>query len=159
MSETTIAPVRYSVTVPISAQRAFTLFTEGFNTWWIGHHIGEADLAEAVIEPRVDGRWFERDVDGSECDWGKVLVFDPPVRLVLSWQLNADFQYDPDMSRASEVEVLFTEENGQTKVGLEHRHIERHGERGDEMARSVGGEGGWPAIMDLYAKAAATAAA
>ena len=70
MSEMTIAPVRYSVTVPIPAQRAFTLFTEGFNTWWIGHHIGQADLAEAVIEPRVDGRWFERGTDGSECDWG-----------------------------------------------------------------------------------------
>ena len=92
----TIAPVTYSVTVPISAQRAFTLFTEGFNTWWIGHHIGEADLAEVVIEPRVDGRWFERGVDGTECDWGKVLVYEPPGRLVLTWQLNSEFQYDPD---------------------------------------------------------------
>ena len=157
MSETTIAPVRYSVTVPISAQRAFTLFTEGFNTWWIGHHIGEADLAEALIEPRTGGRWYERGVDGTECDWGKVLVFDPPARLVLSWQLNADFAYDPDASRASEVEVLFTEEGGQTQVALEHRHIERHAERAEEMAESLRGEGAWPAIMDLFAKAAAAA--
>jgi uncharacterized protein YndB with AHSA1/START domain len=155
MNQTTIAPVRQSVTVPISAQRAFTLFTEGFNTWWIGHHIGEADLAEAVIEPRVDGRWYERGVDGSECDWGKVLVFDPPGRLVLTWQLNARFEYDPDLAHASEVEVLFTEENGQTRVDFEHRHIERLGDGADELAKSVGSAGGWPSILDLYVKAAA----
>ena len=157
MNQTTIAPVRQSMTVPISAQRAFTLFTEGFNTWWIGHHIGEAELAEAVIEPKVDGRWYERGVDGSECDWGKVLVFDPPGRLVLTWQLNADFRYDPDLAHASEVEVLFTEENGQTRVDFEHRHIERLGAGADELAKSVSSPGGWPSILDLYAKAAAAA--
>jgi uncharacterized protein YndB with AHSA1/START domain len=157
MNQTTISPVRQTVTVPISAQRAFTLFTEGFNTWWIGHHIGQADLAEAVIEPKVDGRWYERGVDGSECDWGKVLVFDPPGRLVLTWQLNSEFQYDPDLARASEVEVLFTEEKGQTRVDFEHRHIERHGAGADELARSVAAPDGWPRILDLYAKAAAAA--
>ncbi len=157
MNQTTIAPVRQSVTVPISAQRAFTLFTEGFNTWWIGHHIGEAELAEAIIEPKVDGRWYERGVDGSECDWGKVLVFDPPGRLVLTWQLNARFEYDPDLAHASEVEVLFTEENGQTRVDFEHRHIERLGEGADELAKSVAADGGWPSILDLYVKAAAAA--
>src|SRR6266567_5252532 len=94
---------------------------------------------------------------GSECDWGKVLVFDPPGRLVLTWQLNAEFQYDPDLARASEVEVLFTEENGETRVDFEHRHIERHGAGADELARSVASDGGWPAILDLYAKAAAAA--
>lgn len=155
MSQTTITPVRYSVTVPISARQAFTLFTEGFNTWWIGHHIGKADLAEAVLEPRADGRWYERGVDGSECDWGKVLVFEPPDRLVLTWQINAEWQYDPDLSRASEVEVLFTEENGRTTVDFEHRYIERHGAGADELATSVAGEGGWPAIIERYAKAAA----
>lgn len=157
MNQTTIAPVRHSVTVPISAQRAFTLFTEGFNTWWIGHHIGAAELAEAVIEPKVEGRWFERGVDGSECDWGKVVAFEPPGRLVLTWQLNSEFRYDPDLAHASEVEVLFTEENGQTRVDFEHRHIERLGAGADELARSVGSPGGWPGIIDLYAKAAAAA--
>jgi uncharacterized protein YndB with AHSA1/START domain len=157
MNQTTIAPVRQSVTVPISAQRAFSLFTEGFNTWWIGHHIGKAELAEAVIQPKVDGRWYERGVDGSECDWGKVLVFDPPGRLVLTWQLNSEFEYDPDLAHASEVEVLFTEENGQTRVDFEHRHIERLGAGADELARSVSSPGGWPGILDLYAKAAAAA--
>jgi len=155
MSQATITPVRYSVTVPISSQRAFTLFTEGFNSWWIGHHIGKAELAEAVIEPRVDGRWYERGVDGTECDWGKVLVFDPPGRLVLTWQLNRKFEYDPDLSHASEVQVLFTEEDGLTRVDLEHRYIERLGAGGEELARSVAGDGGWPGILELYAKAAA----
>ena len=157
MNQTTIAPVRYSVTVPISAERAFTLFTEGFNTWWIGHHIGKAELAEAVIEPRVDGRWYERDVDGTECDWGKVLVFDPPGRLVLTWQLDAEFKYDPDLSHASEVEVLFAEQDGQTRVDFEHRHIERLGAGAEELARQLAADGGWPAILDLFAKAAAAA--
>jgi len=157
MNQTAAAPVRYSVTVPISAQRAFTLFTEGFNTWWIGHHIGQSELAEAVIEPRVDGRWYERDVDGTECDWGKVLVFEPPGRLIMTWQLNAEFRYDPDLSHASEVEVLFVEENGQTRVDFEHRYLERLGAGAEDLAKSVSAEGGWSAIMDLYAKAAAAA--
>ncbi len=157
MSQTTIAPVRYSVTVPISAQRAFTLFTEGFNTWWIGHHIGDAELAEAVIEPRVDGRWYERGVNGTECDWGKVLVYQPPSRLVMTWQLNSQFQYDPDLSHASEVEVIFTEADGQTTVDFEHRHIERLGAGAEDLAKSVASGGGWPAILDLFAKAAAAA--
>jgi uncharacterized protein YndB with AHSA1/START domain len=155
MNQVTIAPVRYSVTVPIPAARAFTLFTEGFNSWWIGHHIGSADLAEAVLEPKQGGRWYERGVDGSECDWGTVLVFQPPGRLVLTWQINGQWQYDPDPSRASEVEVLFTEDNGQTRVDFEHRHIERHGEGAAELARQVGADGGWPSILDLFDKAAA----
>jgi len=158
MSQTTVAPVTYAFTVPISAQRAFTLFTEGFNTWWIGHHIGEAELAEAVIEPRVDGRFYERGVDGTECDWGKVLVYEPPSRLLLAWQLNSEFTYDPDLSHASEVEVRFTEEGGQTTVNFEHRHFERIGVHGAELATYVSADGGWPAILDLYAKAAAAAA-
>ena len=153
----TIAPVKYTVTVPISAQRAFTLFTEGFNTWWIGHHIGEAELAEAVIEPRADGRWYERGVDGTECDWGKVLVYEPPSRLVMTWQLNGQFQYDPDLSHASEVEVRFAEADGQTTVDFEHRYIERLGAGAEDLARSVASGGGWPGILDLYAKAAAAA--
>ena len=153
----TIAPFRYSVTVPISAPRAFTLFTEGINTWWIGHRIGEAELAEVVIEPRVGGRWYERGVDGTECDWGKVLAFDPPERLVLSWQLNYQYKYDPDLAHSSEVEVLFTEENGLTRVALEHRNIERHGTGAEELAAGVSDEGGWPSILELYAKAAAAA--
>ncbi len=154
MSQTTIAPVRQTLLVPIPPQRAFTLFTEGFTSWWIGHHIGQGDLQEVVIEPRAGGRWYERSVDGSECDWGKVLVFDPPGRLVMTWQLDAKFEYDPDPAHASEIEVLFTEEDGQTRVDFEHRHFERVAENGAELARTVGADGGWPTILDLYVKAA-----
>ncbi|MDR2983820.1 MAG: SRPBCC family protein [Nocardiopsaceae bacterium] len=158
MSQSTITPVRHSVTVQISALRAFTLFTEGFNTWWIGHHIGEAEMAEAVIEPRVDGRWYERGVDGTECDWGKVLVYEPPNRLAMTWQLDCDFKYDPDLSHASEVDVQFTESGGQTTVTLEHKYIERHGAGAEGVYEGVSGSGGWPGILDLYAKKAAEAA-
>jgi uncharacterized protein YndB with AHSA1/START domain len=157
MSQTVIAPVRYSVSVPIPAQKAFTLFTEGFNSWWIGHRIGTAELAEAVLEPRQGGRWYERGVDGSECEWGTVLVFQPPERLVITWQINAQWAYDPDLAHASEIEVLFAEHDGQTRVDLEHRHIERLGAGADELAKAVAADGGWPAILDLYAKAAAAA--
>ena len=158
MSQATIAPVKYTFTVPISAQRAFTLFTEGFNTWWIGHHIGAAELAEAVIEPHVGGRFYERGVDGTECDWGKVLVCEPPRRLVMAWQLNSEFQFDPDLSHASEVEVRFAEDAGQTTVDFEHRYIERIGAGAEKLAKAVAADDGWPAILDLYAKAAAAAA-
>ena len=155
MSQATIAPVRYSVTVPIPADQAFTLFTGGFNTWWIGHHIGQADLAEAVLEPREGGHWYERDVDGSECDWGTVVTFQPPERLVVTWQIDSHLQYDADRARASEVEVLFAEKDGHTRVDLEHRYLERHGEGADVVARYVSGEGGWTPIMEGYARAAA----
>ena len=158
MNQTTIAPVRYELTVPISAPQAFKLFTEGFNTWWIGHHIGEADLAEAVIEAKAGGRWYERGVDGSECDWGKVLVFEPPNRLVVTWQINAKWEIDPDPEHASEVEVRFTEENGQTRVEFEHRHIERLGANAETLAKEVAAVNGWPRILDLYADAAKAAA-
>lgn len=151
----TIAPVRYELTVPLSADQAFRLFTEGFNSWWIGHHIGKAELAEAVLEPKAGGRWYERGVDGTECDWGKVLVFEPPGRLVVTWQLNPQFEYDPDPDHASEVEVLFTEENGQTKVDFQHRYIERLGAGAENLAKNVSSPGGWPGILDLFGEAAA----
>jgi len=157
MSKIGIAPVRQTLTVPIPAQQAFSLFTEGFNTWWIGHHIGAAELAEAVIEPRAGGRWYERGVDGSECDWGKVLIYEPPGRLVLSWQLNAKFEYDPDPEHASEIEVTFVEDGDHTRVDFEHRHIERLGPDADKLARNVASENGWPTILGLFAKAAGAA--
>ena len=94
------APVRCAVTVPLSPERAFALFTEGYYSWWPhGHHLGKADLADVVLEPRTGGRYYERGVDGSECDWGRVLVCDPPHRIVVSWQINANDETwfpDPD---------------------------------------------------------------
>ncbi|TDV55294.1 SRPBCC family protein [Actinophytocola oryzae] len=147
--------VTKTVTVDAGRERAFAVFTERFATWWPkSHHIGAADLADAVIEPKVGGRWYERGVDGTECDWGVVLAYDPPARVVLSWHLQGDWSYDPDPARASEIEVTFTEEaDGCTRVELVHRHIERH--RGaDDVVSGVDSPGGWTGILTDYAEAA-----
>jgi uncharacterized protein YndB with AHSA1/START domain len=156
MNQQTLAPVRHQVTVPLPIERAFSVFTESFDTWWPRtHKIGQADLAEAVLESRAGGRWYERDVDGSECEWGRVVAFEPPHRLVVTWQIGATWKYDPDPAHASEIEVLFTEEGGLTRVTLEHRHIERHGEGAEDLLKAVGSDGGWHGILERYAKAAA----
>jgi uncharacterized protein YndB with AHSA1/START domain len=156
------APVRCAVTVPLSPERAFALFTEGYYSWWPhGHHLGKADLADVVLEPRTGGRYYERGVDGSECDWGRVLACDPPHRIVVSWQINANDETwlpDPDPAHASEFEVTFTgQPDGQTRVEFEHRHFERHGAGGAGIHAGVSSSGGWATILDNYAKAAAAA--
>jgi uncharacterized protein YndB with AHSA1/START domain len=151
----TIPAVKQTVTVNAPVEKAFKVYTEGFNSWWPPqHHIGTADLAEAVLEARPGGRWYERGVDGSECEWGQVLAYEPPTRLLLSWQINGTWQYDPDLGHASEVEVLFTDlGGGRTRVDLEHRAFERHGETGGAVRDAVSGEGGWPMIMERLSKA------
>lgn len=145
--------VTKSVTVRATRARAFTVFTEKFFTWWPStHHIGDAEPADAVIEPRAGGRWYERGVDGVECDWGQVLAYEPPARLLLSWHLQADWSYDPDPAKASEIEVRFVEEApGRTRVELEHRHIERH-DSPDEIVRGIDSPGGWGGILVGYAE-------
>ena len=155
----TIPAVVKTVTVNAPIERAWRVFTESFNTWWPQqHHIGQADLAEAVLEPREGGRWYERGVDGGECDWGRVLAFEPPHRLVLSWQINGSFEYDADPAHASEIEVTFADlGGGQTRVDLEHRAFDRHGAQAQRVHDGVGGPGGWPGIMDGYAKVAEAA--
>jgi uncharacterized protein YndB with AHSA1/START domain len=161
MTTQTIPSVRRSVTVNAPVDKAFRVFTEGFASWWPRtHHIGAAELADAVLEQKPGGRWYEKGVDGSECEWGRVLAFEPPHRLVLSWQINGEWQYEPDESRGSEVEVLFTElGDGRTRVDLEHRELARHGEAATEMVKSIGNDtGGWGGILKLYASALAEAA-
>ena len=152
--DTQALTVRKSITVRAGRERAFTVFTERFFTWWPkNHHIGDADLADAVIEPAVGGRWYERGVDGVECDWGRVLAYDPPERIVLSWHLQGDWSYHPDPARASEIEVRFTEEApGHTLVELTHRHIERH-DAPERVREGVDSEGGWGGILATYAEA------
>ncbi len=157
-SETT-ETVRYAVTVPLPPDQAFALFTDGFSSWWPGHHIGTADMAEAVLEARTGGRYYERGVDGSECEWGRVLACQAPHRIVVAWQITADgdaWVYDPDISRASEFEVTFQEQpDGRTQVELEHRNIGRHGSGALGIYRGVSGPGGWPGILERYATLAA----
>lgn len=147
------APVRKSIFVNASPDHAFEVFTSGIGRWWPkSHKIGSADLDRPVIEPRPGGRWYELDVDGSQCEIGKVAVFDPPARLVLIWQLTPEFTYDPQL--ITEVEVLFTPEDGGTRVDLEHRDLERMGEKADAMRETVSGPGGWPALLQLFADTA-----
>ena len=158
-SAPTIRPLRGTVTVGVPVDRAFQVFTGSFTTWWPPqYHIGNADMAEAVLEPRAGGRWYEKGTDGSECDWGRVLVWEPPHRLVVTWQINGQWQFDPDPDHASEIEVRFTA-NGpaQTVVELEHRHLDRL-VGGQALHDAILGGGGWTAVLELFAKATANQA-
>jgi len=144
------APVRKSIRVNATPDRAFDVFTSGIGRWWPkSHKIGQADLDRPVIEPRAGGRWYELDVDGSECELGKVAVWEPPSRLILIWQLTPEFRFDPDLM--TEVEVTFTPDGDGTVVDLEHRDLERMGDQAEAMAETVGGPGGWPALLQLFA--------
>ena len=152
----TVAPLLKTVTVRASAEQAFKVFTEGFDTWWPRtHHIGSSPMKRAVIEGFVGGRCYSEQVDDTDCPWGEVLVWDPPRRLVFAWLISTDWKYEPDRSRASEVEVTFTAlGDGTTRVDLEHRHFERCGERGESMREKVGAEGGWGSLLMQYKTAA-----
>ncbi|HEX7948543.1 MAG TPA: SRPBCC family protein [Phenylobacterium sp.] len=151
------APVRKTVTVRVSAEKAFRVFTDGFDRWWPRtHHIGKAEIARAVIEPRTGGRWYEIGVDGSECDWGEVLAWEPPARLLLAWRLNAKWEYDPDL--LTEVEVRFVAlGETETRVDFEHRGFERMGAGGEAARAGVDSPNGWGAILAEFQKTAETA--
>jgi uncharacterized protein YndB with AHSA1/START domain len=155
MTEQTTLAVRRSITVQAPPERAFEVFTAGFSTWWPleSHHIGATMATEAIIEPRSGGRWFERDADGNECEWGYVTAFEPPHRVLLAWHLTPEWGFDPDPAKATEVEITFTAADGGTLVELEHRGFEKHGETGASMADAVGKPGGWADLLELYAKA------
>jgi uncharacterized protein YndB with AHSA1/START domain len=156
MTDTT---VRKTVTVAASQERAFEVYTARFGSWWPKeHHIGAADMATCAFEPKVGGRWYETGVDGSECDWGRVLVWDPPHRVVHTWQLQGDWQYDPDPAKASEVEIRFVAEGpNRTRVELEHRLFERHGEGAESVRTGVSSPKGYDyclaAFVDLLGAA------
>jgi len=154
-----MSSVRSEVIVDAPADRAFRVFTEKMDTWWPAtHHIGKIAFKDIVLEGKANGRWAEVGTDGSECEWGKVLVWDPPRRLVLGWQLTAEFQYDA--SFMTEVEVSFTPMGAaKTRVLLEHRNLERYGAKEEPVRKSIGSEGGWPAILRKFAEAASQPAA
>jgi uncharacterized protein YndB with AHSA1/START domain len=145
--------VRKSVTVDASIDRAFNTFTEGIDKWWIrGHHIGDAELDRVVIEPKLGGRWVEVGTDGSECDWGRVLVWDPPTRVVLAWQLTAEWAYDSDF--VTELDVRF-ESLGPTRtlVDLEHRGLENYGDDMEKIREQFESPMGWQGLLDAYVAA------
>ena len=154
MSVTEVA-VRKSVTVNVPIGKAFTVFTEDFDSWWPRtHKIGGADLKSAVLEGWQGGRWYEVDADGSECDWGRVLAWEPPTRLVLAWQIDASWHYDPGL--LTEVEVRFTAEGPeQTRVDLEHRDLDQFGDAQEQIRAAFDSDGGWPGLLAAYVQAAA----
>lgn len=149
-----IPPISATSTVGVSIADAFRVFSASFDAWWPHqYHIGQVDVAEVVLEPRAGGRWYERGIDGSECDWGRVLAWEPPHRLVFTWQINGQWQFDPDPERASEIEVRFTAEGpGQTRVEVEHRHVDRL-VGGQAIHDAINGGGGWTVLLDGFAKA------
>jgi uncharacterized protein YndB with AHSA1/START domain len=151
--------VRKSVLVNAPIAHAFKVFTEKFDTWWPRtHHIAKVEPFAAVLELRAGGRWFERGADGSECEWGRVLEFSPPTRVVFSWGIGPDFTIETDPWKASRVEVTFHDEgNGKTRVELVHLQLDRHGEAWEKLRDSVGSQGGWGGIIEMFATAAAAA--
>jgi uncharacterized protein YndB with AHSA1/START domain len=161
-STQSIPPLIGTLTIDAPVEQVFRTFTDGFGSWWpaeyhIGHaeyHIGHADMATAILEPRQGGRWYEQGTDGSECDWGRVLAWEPPHRLVVTWQINGHWQYDPEPEHASEIEVRFSADGPeQTTVSLEHRHLERLVD-GQALRDGITGGGGWSSLLELLAKAA-----
>jgi uncharacterized protein YndB with AHSA1/START domain len=148
-------PLRKSITVKASVERAFEVFTEGFDTWWPrAHHIGSAPLKKAIIEGFPGGRCYSEQTDGTECPWGEIVAWEPPHRLVMAWKISLQWKYEPDLAKASEVEVRFTAvADGSTRIDLEHRYFERHGEGWESMRTQVGAEGGWGTLLALYSQA------
>ena len=148
--------VRTEIVVDAPTDRAFTLFTERFDRIKPReHNMLGVDIAESVFEPQAGGRVYDRGVDGSECQWGRVLAYEPPTRIVFSWDISPRWQIESDHTKASEVEVRFTDDGaGRTRVELEHRHLDRHGDGWDAMREGVGGEQGWPLYLERFAAAA-----
>jgi uncharacterized protein YndB with AHSA1/START domain len=150
---TTDAPVRKSITVKAGVERAFRVFTADFDTWWPRtHHIGRAPMKKAIVEGRIGGRCYTEQVDGTDCDWGTVLVWEPPHRLVLAWQIDGKWQFEPDLARSSEVEVRFTPQaDGSTRVDLEHRELVRHGDDAAAVRSGIDSPNGWGGLLAMYA--------
>jgi uncharacterized protein YndB with AHSA1/START domain len=146
--------VRVQIVVDAPIQQAFAVFTEGIGSWFPPeYNLLPVNIAERVFEPRAGGRVYDRGVDGSECHWADVLAYDPPTRVVLSWNINPRWQIETDRAKRSEIEVRFIAETpDRTRVELEHRHLERHGEGWEHERDELGSEGGWPGCLRTFAE-------
>jgi uncharacterized protein YndB with AHSA1/START domain len=146
--------VQKQIVVEAPLERAFSVFTEQFDSVKPrDHNMLDVDIAESVLEPREGGRIYDRGVDGSECQWARVLAYEPPNRLVFSWDINPQWQVESDLEKTSEVEVRFIAETPErTRVELEHRNLGRHGEGWEGMRAGVEGEGGWPLYLARFAQ-------
>ena len=144
--------VRHQVVVDAPIERAFSVFTEGFGRFKPReHNMLEVDIAETVFEPREGGHIYDRGVDGSECRWARVLALEPPDRVVFSWDISPRWQIETDPERASEVEVLFVAEGpDRTRVELEHRNLDRHGDGWEGLRAGVDSGDGWPLYLRRF---------
>lgn len=147
--------VRTDVVVHAPADRAFKVFTEQFDRIKPReHNMLGVDIAESVFEPRVGGRVYDRGVDGTECQWGRVLAYEPPARIAFSWDISPRWQIESDLERASEVEIRFVADGpDRTRVELEHRYLDRHGDGWEGTREGVGGDQGWPLYLARFAAA------
>jgi uncharacterized protein YndB with AHSA1/START domain len=146
------ASVRTQIVVEAPVQRAFRVFTEDFDSIKPReHNMLGVEIAETVFEPRVGGHIYDRGVDGSECRWARVLAYEPPARVVFSWDITPQWQIETDPEKTSEVEVRFIAETPQrTRVELEHRNLDRHGGGWEEERGAVGSKGGWPLYLRRF---------
>lgn len=147
----TVAPIRKRARVNAEPARAFEIFTQGMKSWWPARHsINNSPIQDIVVEQRVGGRWLERGEDGSECQWGEVLAWEPPSRLVLSWQISPQWRFDPDL--VTEVEIRFSADGAGTVVELEHR-LEGYGPAADQMRQVFDSPEAWEATLARFAQA------
>ena len=146
--------VRHAIVVEAPIERAFKVFTEDFGKFKPAeHNLLRVPIAETVFEPRVGGHIYDRGEDGSECRWARVLAYDPPNRVVLSWDISPQWQVETDPDKASEWEVRFTAETpNRTRVEIEHRHLERHGDGWESVRDGVAGDQGWPLYLRRFAE-------
>jgi uncharacterized protein YndB with AHSA1/START domain len=153
MSQTAAAVVRKEVVVNVPLERAFTLFTDGFGDFKPAeHNLLDVPIAATVFEPRVGGHIIDRGADGTECRWARILAYDPPTRVVFSWDIGPTWQVELDPENTSEVEVQFTAVTpDRTRVVLEHRNIDRHGPGWESVHAGIDGDQGWPLYLARYA--------
>jgi uncharacterized protein YndB with AHSA1/START domain len=148
--------VRREIVVEAPIERAFRMFTQDFGSFKPPeHNLLDVEIAETVFEPRVGGHLYDRGVDGSECRWARILAYEPPSRVVFSWDIDPQWRIETDPEKTSEVEVRFVSETPErTRVELEHRKLERHGEGWEGVREGVAGDGGWPLYLQRFAEVA-----
>jgi uncharacterized protein YndB with AHSA1/START domain len=153
MTQAATAAVRRQIVVGAPIERAFTVFTDRFGDFKPPeHNLLQAAIAETVFEPRVGGHIYDIGVDGSECRWARVLAYEPPKRVVFSWDIGSQWQLETEPENTSEVEVRFIAETPQrTRIELEHRNIDRHGPGWEAVREGIAGDAGWPLYLTRYA--------
>jgi hypothetical protein len=149
---TKLAPVRKSITVDATLDRAFEVFTAGLGRWWpTAYSIGKTPMKNAIMEPRTGGRWYEIGEDGSECEWGDVLKWDAPNRVLLAWRIGPDWKYDPELLTEIDIRFVAVDEKS-TRVELEHRLLENMGEGAEAIRKTFDTEPGWDTLLAGYAR-------